>query len=148
MPNDQEPLEIAITRSFRAPREQVFAQWLDAEAIKDWFVPPTYEGVSAAVDARVGGSWQVEYRTPSGDRYRESGVFREIVPFQRLVLTLTQSLDTPGPETTIVVTFEPADDGGTLMRFHQTGFRSTAHRDGNAEGWRGCFEKLAARFGH
>jgi uncharacterized protein YndB with AHSA1/START domain len=145
MQHEKEPLEISITRSFSAPRDRVFSQWLDADAIKDWFVPQTCEGVSAEVDARVGGSWQVAYRTPSGDSYREYGVFREIAPFQRLVLTLTQSAGTPWPETTVVVTFEEADDGGTLMRFHQSGFESTARRDGVAEGWLGCFDKLAAQ---
>jgi uncharacterized protein YndB with AHSA1/START domain len=122
----------------------VFAEWLEAEALKDWFTPQTYKGISAEADARVGGKWQVEYQSPEGQRIREHGIYQAIEPFERLVLTLTQSI--PGaPETTVVVTLEEATGGGTLMHFRQTGFDDVAHRDGNAEGWLGCFDKLAAR---
>jgi uncharacterized protein YndB with AHSA1/START domain len=138
-------LEIVISRHFNAPREAVFAEWLEAEALKDWFTPQTYRSISAEADARVGGKWQVEYQSPEGQRIREHGIYKAIEPFERLILTLTQSVGPDAPETTIVVTLEVATGGGTLLHFRQTGFDSVAHRDGNAEGWLGCFDKLAAR---
>ncbi|WP_283807020.1 hypothetical protein [Bradyrhizobium elkanii] len=31
------------------------------------------------------------------------------------------------------------------MTFHQVGYDSSLRRDGNAEGWQECFDKLIAR---
>ena len=37
-----------------------------------------------------------------------------------------------------------AVEGGTLMRFTQTGFARRASRDGHGDGWSQCFERLRA----
>jgi len=136
-------LDIVISRWFDAAPEIVFRQWTEAEALKDWFAPHTYQGVEAKADARVGGAWMVTFESPSGERLREHGLYKEIVPYSKLVMTLNQSFIAAG-ELTITVTLE-ASRGGTLMRFHQTGFTDVRHRDGVAEGWLGCFDKLGAR---
>lgn len=137
-------MEIQISRRFGASKEAVFAEWLDADALKDWFTPEKHTGISADVDPRVGGLWHVTYQSTDGTIIREHGRYRELVPSERLVMTLSQSGSFKGPETTVFVTLEAAD-GGTLMHFRQTGFTNVAHRDGNADGWHGCFDKLATR---
>ena len=137
-------LEITITRRFNATPEEVFAQWIDPEALKDWFAPETYTGLSSAADPREGGAWRVEFQAPTGERLIEHGIYKEIVPHSKLVMTLHQSFKADAPELTILVSLEPAS-GGTLMHFRQTGFVSPDHRDGVAEGWVGCMDKLAAR---
>lgn len=144
MMHESAPLEIAIARTFDAAPERVFAQWLDADALIDWFAPDTYMGLSAEADAREGGSWRVEYRSFDGNRYTESGAYLEIRPYERLVMSLRLSGAPETSELTIVVTFE-AKDGGTLMHFRQTGFTDPRQRDGMAEGWGECLDKLAAR---
>jgi len=138
-------LEIRISRYFQAPRESVFAQWLEAESLKDWFTPQTYVGISAKADARVGGAWQVEYQSPDGQRISEQGIYEVIDPPDRLVLTLTQTIDPDLRETRIFVALEEADEGGTLMHFRQAGFESETLRKEVAQGWLGCFEKLEMR---
>ncbi len=143
MTTPDRPLEISITRRFDVPPEAVFAQWLDPDALKDWFAPETYAGLAARTDPREGGEWFVEFLSASGERFSEGGVYKEISPFRRLVMTLVQSV--PGaPELTITVVFEP-DANGVLMHFHQTGFVRAEHRDGVAEGWAGCLDKLSLR---
>lgn len=137
-------LDITISRFFAASPERVFAQWLDADALIDWFAPDTYSGLSAEADPRVGGRWRVDYRSDSGHRFSEHGEFLEIVPARRLVLSLSQTFDGAARDTTVVVTFEPRD-GGTLMHFRQTGLDDAAWRDGLAEGWVGCLDKLGVR---
>jgi uncharacterized protein YndB with AHSA1/START domain len=37
-----------------------------------------------------------------------------------------------------------AVEGGTLLRFTQSGFDRTESRDGHGDGWSQCFERLAA----
>lgn len=138
-------LDLTITRRFQAPPALVFAQWVTAEALRDWFAPDTYATTDCTVDARPGGAWRVHYRSDKGHEFVENGVFHEITPPERLVLTLTQAHSAQiGPETVITVSFR-AVDGGTEMTFHQSGFREKAHRDGNAEGWQECFDKLVCR---
>lgn len=143
MTRPERPLEIAITRRFDVSPEAVFAQWLDPDALKDWFAPETYVGLAARADPRVDGEWSVEFLSSSGERFSEHGVYKVISPFHRLVMTLIQSVPR-APELTITVDFE-ADGDGSLMHFRQTGFDRAQHRDGVAEGWAGCLDKLAAR---
>lgn len=135
---------ISITRIFDAPRDRVYGNWVRAEDLAGWFAPKGCTVTRSEVDARPGGSWRVEYRSDeSGQEYHEYGEFRVVEPPERLELTLTQQAadGDPGPETVVTVAF--ADHGGkTEMVFLQTGFTSVAARDGNAEGWQGCFKKL------
>lgn len=146
MSGSGERLELTISRSFDAPRALVFEQWLSAEAIGEWFPPADWEAVSAEMDARPGGKWRAEYRSGRGQSFVEFGVLREIVPYQRIVMSLTQfDGGTEGPETLIVVTFEDEPGGRTLMRFRQTGFDTPERRDGVQAGWGTCLDKLAAR---
>lgn len=119
-----ESLEITIPRHFSAPRETVFAEWLEAESLKDWFTPQTYTGILAKADARVGGRWQVEYQSPDGGRITEHGIYKAIEPFERLVLTLNQSVDPDSPETTIFVTLEEGAEGARLCTFGKRALRT------------------------
>jgi len=139
-------LVIAIEKEFTASPEQVFARWTDADALARWFAPAGYTTISSAADLRVGGSWRLTFRSETGHEYTEHGVFRELTPPRRLVLTLTQvDGDRTNPETIVTVDL---DDIGTpekprtRMRFTQSGYRSAALRDQNEEGWCGCFETL------
>lgn len=142
--DEARPLDITISRWFDATPNTVFAQWTTAQALQDWFAPQTFTGIEAKANPVVGGAWMVVFESPSCQRYTEHGVYKEIVPGSRLVMTLNQAFVSVGGELTITVTFEAAS-GGTLMRFHQTGFTNVAHRDGIASGWEGCLDKLAAR---
>jgi uncharacterized protein YndB with AHSA1/START domain/ketosteroid isomerase-like protein len=146
MKHEPRPLDIAISRRFDALPEVVFAQWINADALKDWFAPDSYTGVRAAADARVGGAWMVEFQSPTGESFTEHGIYKELSPHSKLIMSLHQSFTSDAEELTITVTFE-ASSGGTLMHFHQTGFTSLQHRDGVAEGWQGCLDKLANRVG-
>jgi len=133
---------ISITRHFAASRERVFAEWLDAEALSDWFVPPGLKAMSAEADPREGGRWRVEFTGSEGQLFCESGEFREIRFPERLVMTLTHESRIRF-ETLVTVRFEVDPDGGTLMRFEQDGYASAAQRDSLAAGWQGCFDKLS-----
>ncbi len=84
-----------------------------------------------------------QMRSPEGELLHLAGVYREIVPPERLVFThaWTDEDGKPGPETLVTVTL--AEEGGkTVMTFRQTGFSSTESRDGHGGGWTECFDKL------
>ncbi|MFC6081965.1 SRPBCC family protein [Sphaerisporangium aureirubrum] len=137
---------ISIVRLFDAPRELVFRVWVSAEDVGTWFAPGGFAVTECELDARPGGRWHVRYESPAGEAYLEHGEFREVVPPERLVLTLTQR-DGDGrsaPETVVTVVLAERD-GKTEMTFLQTGLTSPETRDALAEGWRGCFDLLDAR---
>jgi uncharacterized protein YndB with AHSA1/START domain len=142
---EEGPLGATIQRWFPAPPEVVYRSWIEAEYIRHWFATDGYEVTGCEIDARPGGRWRVDFRSSTGHVYFEHGEFREMIAGKSLVLSLTQ-VDGPqtGPETLITLTFE-ASGGGTDMTFRQIGYDSGLRRDGNAEGWQECFEKLAAR---
>ncbi|MBK0419845.1 SRPBCC domain-containing protein [Leucobacter sp. CSA1] len=139
---------IEIEREFPAARERVFARWTDAEALGRWFAPPGYSTLHSESDPRPGGAWRLDFRADTGDhRYTERGEFREVRPFERLVLTLTQFDDEhANPNTLVSVSLDDIGTPGaprTRMRFVQSGYRSPALRDDNEQGWRECFDGLA-----
>lgn len=141
---EERPLGATIQRWFRAPPELVYRSWIEAEHIRNWFATDGYEAIRCELDVRPGGKWRVDFRSATGHAYYEHGVFREMVPGKSLALTLTQVDGAHiGPETLVTVTFEAAR-GGTEMTFRQVGYDSSVRRDGNAEGWQECFDKLAA----
>jgi uncharacterized protein YndB with AHSA1/START domain len=137
------PGTIVIEHEFRAPREDVFQSWTRASEVQRWFAPEGYTVTSAEVDARPGGRWRVEFRSEDGISHTEYGEFEQVDAPARLVLTLTQRGPggREGPRTRVSVTFL-AREGGTLMRFEQSGYVSKDMQDGNAEGWNECFGKL------
>jgi uncharacterized protein YndB with AHSA1/START domain len=81
--------EIAMTRVFDAPRQLVYRALTEPELLRRWFYGP--DGWSLAVcdiDLRVGGRYRYVWRhTDRGEEMGMGGVFREVVPNQRIVAT-------------------------------------------------------------
>jgi uncharacterized protein YndB with AHSA1/START domain len=90
--------EIVITRDFDAPRALVFDAFTKPELIRRWLLgAPGWEMVVCDIDLRVGGSYRWVWRrakaAAEGSECGEmvemgmGGVYREIVPPERLVST-------------------------------------------------------------
>jgi uncharacterized protein YndB with AHSA1/START domain len=130
---------LVIERVFKAPPERVFKAWTDADILARWWGP---EGFHAKLDVRVGGAWKSTMVGPKGEAHVVSGVYREIVPPKRLVMTWSWETDgRRGHETVIELTFEPAA-GGTRMRMVQSLFESADQRDQHNMGWTSSFNDL------
>ena len=136
-------LELTIERVLRAPRELVFDAWVEPRHLRRWSAPHEFEIPECGGDARPGGTWFAAMRSPAGETLRLEGRYCEVVRPERLVFTHRWVGGMEGPETLVTVTFTEVE-GGTLMRFSQTGFAGEAARDGHATGWSQCFERLAA----
>lgn len=135
--------DLIMTRVFDAPRELVFRAWTDNDRGNQWSAPRRFAVAVFESDLRPGGAWRLCMRAPDGDELWVGGVYREIVRPDRLVMTHAwQTPDgRPGHQTLITVTL--ATHGGrTEMNFRQTGFDSVAERDGHADGWSECFDRL------
>jgi uncharacterized protein YndB with AHSA1/START domain len=81
-------LEIAMTRVFSAPRRLVFEALTKPELVKQWLLgPPGWTMPVCEIDLRVGGAFRYVWRHAEGREMGMGGVFREIVPQERIVHT-------------------------------------------------------------
>ena len=135
--------ELVIHRTFNAARELVFRAWTEPQLLARWSCPRGFSFTGQSGDLRVGGSFSATMRSPEGTEHRLRGVYREIVPPERLVFThcWVDESGTPGPETLVTVMLAE-HDGRTEMMFHQGIFTSVEARDGHGHGWSSCFERL------
>jgi len=135
---------LVITRVFDAPRALVFKAWTDPVHLMRWKGPRGFTTTSFTRALTPGGAWRsCMRRDDTGEELWQSGVYREIVPPERLVFTYAWDQDdgSRGPETLVTITF--AEHGGrTTMTFRQALFDTAESRDGHQGGWTSSFERL------
>lgn len=108
--------ELTLTRVIDAPPEKLFRAWTEPELLKQWFTPPPYITIRAELDVRPGGANFVVMRGPDGVEMPNRGVYLEVVPNKRLVLTdaCTNAWEpSEKPFMTVVLTFEDLGGGRT-----------------------------------
>jgi uncharacterized protein YndB with AHSA1/START domain len=80
--------EIVLTRVFDAPRSLVFETMARPELLKRWLLgPPDWSMVVCENDLRVGGTFRHVWRRADGTEMAMHGVYREVVPPERIVRT-------------------------------------------------------------
>lgn len=138
--------DLVITRVFKAPPALVFAAWTEPEHLAHWSGPEGFTTPHHEMDLRLGGRYRACLRSPEGVEHWVRGVYREVQPHVRLVMTHAweDERGEPGPETLVTVTFAEEGPGRTRMNFRQSGFTSKQSRDGHQGGWSSSFDKLAA----
>src|SRR5216684_7354197 len=80
--------EIVMTRVFNAPRRLVFDALTKPELVKQWLLgPPGWSMPVCEIDLRVGGAYRYVWRHANGKEMGMGGVYRKIVPQERVVCT-------------------------------------------------------------
>jgi uncharacterized protein YndB with AHSA1/START domain len=133
---------ITIVRRFEAPRELVFKAWTDPAQFAHWYGTADMTVEDVLMDVRPGGAWSATMLV-GGDMgvIAWSGVYREVDPPSRLVLTVQ---DRPGPEFELCTVVLTEVDGGTEMVFTQVGgHMDAAGYAGAKAGWESFFADLA-----
>jgi uncharacterized protein YndB with AHSA1/START domain len=127
MPSDR---ELVITRVFDAPRRLVFEAMTKPEHVKHWYGPRSLTMTLCEIDLRPGGRWRYVLRDPDGNEHAFSGVYREIVPPERIVSTEGYEA-LPGHDYLATVTL--AEQGGkTTVRSHLL-YKSVEDRNGHLQ---------------
>jgi len=136
--------ELIITRVFDAPRALVFAAWTQPEHLARWWGPQGFVNIAWQMDVRPGGAWFRRMRSPEGTLFIKRGVYREVMPPERLVFTYVNEAanGTQGHETLVTVTFEE-QGARTRLTLRHTGFESVEARDAHRGGWSSCMERFA-----
>ncbi len=124
----------AVERSFtlkrilNAPRDLVYQAWTDPAHLQ-WFFSPSmpFPPEPIDVDLRVGGAWRVKMVINEQLQYFTGGIYREIVPGEKLVFTWGAmdgwpEIDSAHPDDcpVVTVTLNPLGERGekTEMIFH------------------------------
>ncbi len=120
--------EIAMTRVFDAPRRLVFDAYTKPELLKRWLgVFGGWSLVVCEIDLRVGGTYRYVWRNSDGSEMGMRGVYREVVPPERIVST--ESFDEPWYEGEAVGTVAFAEQGGKTTLTMTLRYASQAVRD-------------------
>jgi len=146
---------LVITRLFDAPIDKVWKAWTDAEYAMKWWGPKGYTSPSAKIDFKVGGKYLLCMRSPEGKDFYSTGIYKEIIPLQRIVSTdcfadekgnivyasyYGMGNDFP-LELLLSVSFENLDGKTKLTLMHE-GIQSGDISEDMIKGWNESLDKL------
>ena len=139
-------LEIAMTRVFNAPRRLVFDALTKPELVKQWLLgPPGWSMPVCEINLKVGGTYRYVWRHTNGKEMGMGGVYREILPQERLVCTeLFDEAWYPG-ESLITSTLAEKDGRTTLtttMRYVSQDARDGVLKSGMESGVAVSYDRL------
>jgi uncharacterized protein YndB with AHSA1/START domain len=121
--------EIVLTRVFDAPRKLVFDALTTPELVKRWLLgPPGWSMPVCEINLRVGGAYRYLWRNVDGSEMGMRGVYREVVPPERLVCT--ESFDIPWYPGEAVGTTVLVEQGGRTTMTVTMRYDSRETRDG------------------
>jgi uncharacterized protein YndB with AHSA1/START domain len=106
--------------------------------------PGEMKAVIAESDTRTGGRYRWVMQAPNGEQHDVGGVYREVVPNQKLVFTWAWK-STPERESLVTVEIKPDGDGSLLTLTHEQFFDEDA-RDRHQGGWNGALDKMEKLF--
>jgi uncharacterized protein YndB with AHSA1/START domain len=147
---------VTITRTFNAPRQEVWLRWTDPGQYMCWWGPKDFTSPFARFDLRPGGKYLTCMRGLDGKEYWDTGKFEEIDELSRLVYTDTFADANGNPvspsyygmkgdqplEMAVQVKLE--DEGGkTRLTLEHCGFHGREMIDQARAGWMQSFDKLA-----
>jgi uncharacterized protein YndB with AHSA1/START domain len=118
--------EVTITRIINAPRELVFAAWVDSKHADKWMGPVGYTTVTKSMDVRPGGMWRFTMTGPQGV-FPNRVTYIEVVKPSLLVYTHDSDKDNDPDAFEVTVTFEDLGDK-THITMHSV-FTTAAARD-------------------
>lgn len=130
---------LTLKRRLNAPPAKIYRAWTDAAKISRWFGPEDAEILRAETDVRVGGRFRIVFRGPDGEEHDVGGVYREVVPNQKLVFTWAWR-STPERESLVTVALKRDGDGTLLTLLHEQFFDEAA-RDRHGRGWNETLDK-------
>jgi len=148
--------DLTITRIFDAPLKIVWKAWTDPEEVKNWWGPKDFTSPVIKIDLREGGTSLYCMRSPEGQDYWSTGVYKEIIPLKRIVSTdsfadeegnvvpaSNYGIEEDWPlKLLVTVTFDE-EDGKTKLKLRHEGIPAGENRDLTEAGWKESFDKLS-----
>ena len=148
---------VTFVRVFDASRGLVWKAWTEPKRMMQWWGPNMFTSPFCKIDLRVGGKYLMSMRGPDGKDFWSTGIYNEIVPLKRIVLTDSfadekgnivpgtyYGMDPSFPlKASITLTFED-QSGKTKFTLEYAGMEclGEADRKNMMQGWEESFDKL------
>jgi uncharacterized protein YndB with AHSA1/START domain len=135
-------LTVRLERVVAAQPSRVFRAHVEPALLARWWGPKGFSAPSIEIDARVGGSYQIEMQPPAGESFVLAGEFREVDPSTRLVYTFRWVPPDPDDRETVAA-FVLGDLGdSTRVTVEQGVFATEARRALHEQGWAESLDRL------
>lgn len=146
---------VSIQRTFDSPIDKIWNAWTKEEDLKKWWGPRAFDCPVSHIDFKVGGKYIASMRDKNkGDVTWSTGIYKEIIPQQKLVMTDSFS-DSNGKivsayeagmigewPTELIITVELKEDHGkTYMTLTQEPMPADMYED-CIKGWNECLDKM------
>ena len=135
-------LRLHLEKVLASPPERIFAAFIDAEQLRQWWGPAGFTVASLQLDVAEGGDYRITMQPARGDVFHIRGTFRVIEAPRRLVHTFAyEEPDPDDQETLVTLTFETAD-AGTCVVLDQGPFKTEQRWELHRVGWTETLERL------
>jgi uncharacterized protein YndB with AHSA1/START domain len=132
---------VTIDLTINDLKENVWRAWTDPALILHWFgSDPNGSGLSANLDVRAGGLFEVTFSDSDQTEHTCRGVYADVQEFSKLSFTWMWKSE-PGVESFVTVILTSEKNNDTRMQFQHARL-GTASMHNYLEGWRTTFLKL------
>lgn len=143
---------LTTSRVFDAPRALVYKAWTDPKQFAKWFPPEHFSTPVCELDVRPGGVLRIHMRGDddagdfAGKVFPGKGVYREVVPNERLAFTFEGEGEGGSPPALLMTVIFEDQGRKTKVTIHQTAETVAGYEEmvkiGAAEGLRQSLDKL------
>ena len=135
-------LRLHLEKDLPAPPERVFAAFVDAGQLRQWWGPAGFTVTRLQLDVEEGANYRITMQPPDGDAFHLGGTFRVVEAPKRLVFTFAyEEPDPDDRETLVALTFAPAGPGTHVVLVQET-FETKPRRELHRDGWTETLERL------
>ena len=134
---------LVLRRTYAVSPERLYAAWTDPAQAQRFICPDGVSVPEIALDVRVGGAYRIVMDREDGERFIVRGVYREVVPNAKLVMTWRWEEDDPRAERDTLLTVELLPHaGGTELVLTHAELASLESRERHEHGWTSVLAKL------
>src|SRR5262249_2217592 len=134
---------LRMTRTFSAPRAEVYGAIGDPEQLARWWGPVGFTCPSIDFEPRVGAGYRIAMQPPDGDRFHLWGEFREVDPPRLIAFTFNWEPPDPDDQETLATLALEEAGAETSVALTLGELRTDARRQVHKEGWGDSFDRLA-----
>jgi uncharacterized protein YndB with AHSA1/START domain len=137
------PNTIHLHRVLTAKPEKIYRAFIEADALAKWLPPNGYTCTVHALEAKVGGRFQMSFRNFTNDQgHSFGGEYLELVPHERI--RYTDRFDDPNlpGEIRVTVTLRPVSVG-TDVSIEQANLPDAIPVEACYVGWQQSLRNLA-----